>query len=58
MEENLRSELIQRIAHELTSIGQKTDNSITEAQISGIIDKCLQSVKAAEIVVETHFLFK
>ena len=48
MEENLRSELIQRIAHELTSIGQKTDNSITEAQISGIIDKCLQSVKAAD----------
>ena len=48
MEENLRSELIQRIAHELTSIGQKTDNSITEAQISVIIDKCLQSVKAAD----------
>ena len=48
MEENLRSELIQRIAHELTSIGQKTDNSITEEQISAILDKCLQSVKAAD----------
>ena len=48
MEENLRSELIQRIAHELTSIGQKTDNSITEAQISGILDRSLQSVKAAD----------
>ena len=48
MEENLRSELVQRIAHELTSIGQKTDNSITEEQISAILDKCLQSVKAAD----------
>ena len=48
MEENLRSELVQRIAHELTSIGQKSDNSITEEQISGILDKCLQSVKAAD----------
>ena len=48
MEENLRSELIQRIAHELTTIGQKTDNSITEERIAGIIDKCLRSVKAAD----------
>ena len=48
MEENLRSELVQRIAHELTSIGQKSDNSITEEQISVILDKCLQSVKAAD----------
>ena len=48
MEENLRSELVQRIAHELTSIGQKSDNSITEEQISGILDKSLQSVKAAD----------
>ena len=48
MEENLRSELVQRIAHELTSIGQKSDNSITEEQISGILDKCLQSVTAAD----------
>ena len=48
MEENLRNELVQRIAHELTSIGQKTDNSITEEQISAILDKCLQSVKAAD----------
>ena len=48
MEENLRNELVQRIAHELTSIGQKSDNSITEEQISVILDKCLQSVKAAD----------
>ena len=48
MEENLRNELVQRIAHELTSIGQKTDNSITEEQISAILDKCLQSVKTAD----------
>ena len=44
----MRNELVQRIAHELTSIGQKTDNSITEEQISAILDKCLQSVKAAD----------
>ena len=48
MEEILRSELVQRIAHELTSIGQKTDNSITEEQISGILNKCLQAVNPSE----------
>ena len=53
MEENLRSELIQRIAHELTSIGQKSDSSITEERISGLLDKCLQSIDAndAELLV-------
>lgn len=53
MEENLRSELIQRIAHELTSIGQKTDASLTVERISGLLDKCLQSIDPndAELLV-------
>ena len=54
MEENLRSELVQRIAHELTSIGQKSDNSITEERISALLEKCLQSVSRddAELLVK------
>ena len=45
MEENLRSELIQRIAHQLSSIGQRTDASLTEERVAGILDQCLQSLK-------------
>lgn len=53
MEENLRSELIHRIAHELTSIGQKTDSALTEEHIAGLLDKCLQAIdsKDAELLV-------
>lgn len=45
MEENLRSELVQRIAHELTSIGQRTDTELTEDRIASILDQCLKAVK-------------
>ena len=44
MEENLRSELVKRIAHELASIGQKSDSSITEDRISGLLEQCLQKI--------------
>ena len=48
MDENLRSELVQRIAHELTSIGQKSDSSITEDRVSAILEQCLQSINPSD----------
>lgn len=53
MEENLRSELVKRIAHELTSIGQKSDSTLTEERITGLLDQCLKAVepKDAELLV-------
>lgn len=53
MEENLRSELILYIARELASIGQKSDASVTEERISGLLEKCLQAISPcdAELLV-------
>ena len=53
MEENLRSELVQRIAHELTTIGQRTDATLTEDRIASILDQCLKAAKPedAELLV-------
>ena len=53
MEENLRSELVKRIAHELTSIGQKSDSTLTEERITGLLDQCLKAVepKDADLLV-------
>lgn len=48
MEENFRSELVQRIAHELTTIGKKTDNSLTEERISSILNTCLDTLAPAD----------
>ena len=48
MEENLRRELIQRIAHDLTIIGQRSDATLSEDRVAGIVDKCLQSVSSAD----------
>ena len=54
MEENLRSELVKRVAHELTSIGQKSDASLDEEHIFGLLEKCLQSIDSedAELLVK------
>ena len=53
MEENLRSELVKRIAHELSLIGQKSDNSITDERVTGLLEQCLGAVKTddAEMLV-------
>ena len=53
MEENLRSSLVQRIARELTSIGQRTDSSLTEERVSDILNRCLQSLSPddSELIV-------
>ena len=48
MDENLRSELVQRIAHGLTTIGQKSDSSITEERVSAILEQCLQSINPSD----------
>jgi ribonucleoside-diphosphate reductase alpha chain len=48
MEENLRSELVGRMAHELTTIGQQTDAALTEERVVGILNACLKSLKAAD----------
>ncbi len=46
MEENLRSELVERIAHELTAIGQHSDSTLSEERVASILNQCLKSVKA------------
>ena len=46
MEENLRSELVERIAHELTAIGQHSDATLSEERVASILNQCLKSVKA------------
>ena len=53
MEENLRSELVKRIAHELTSIGQKSDSTLTDERVAGLLEQCLGAVKVedAELLV-------
>ena len=48
MEENLRSELVGRMAHELTTIGQQTDAALTEERVVGILNACLKSLNAAD----------
>lgn len=53
MEENLRNELVKRIAHELTSIGQKSDSTLTDERVAGLLEQCLGAVKTedAELLV-------
>ena len=46
MEENLRSELVERIAHGLTAIGQHGDATLTVERVAGILNQCLNSVPA------------
>ena len=48
MEEDIRKETLKRVAHELAVAGQKQNAPLSEEQISAILDKCLQSVKAAD----------
>ena len=42
MEENSNRELIQSIAHVLTSIGQRTDPSLSEERVVNILSACMQ----------------
>lgn len=53
MEENLRSELIHRIARELTSVGRRSDSTLSEERVNAILDQCLQKIAPddAELLV-------
>ena len=42
MEENSNRELIQSIAHVLTSIGQRTDPSLSEERVANILNTSMQ----------------
>ena len=44
MEENSNRELIQSIAHVLTSIGQRTDPSLSEERVVNILSACMQAL--------------
>ena len=44
----MRSELIQRIAHELTIIGHRKDADLSEKHLLDIVCKCLQALDAAD----------
>ena len=44
----MRSDLVRRVAHELTIMGKKTDNSLNEEHIAAIIDTCLDKLPAAD----------
>ena len=48
MEANTHQETIQRIAHELASMGQKSDITLTEEQISVLIEKCLAAIDSKD----------
>ncbi len=48
MEQNLHGELLKRVAHDLTTIGQRTDSSLSEERVSAILEKSLQSVATAD----------
>ena len=53
MEENLRSELVKRIAHELTTIGQKSDSTLIDERVAGLLEQCLGALKTedAELLI-------
>lgn len=44
----MRSALVQRIAHELTLIGQKSDSSLSEERVSALLEQCLQSISSSD----------
>lgn len=44
----MRSALVQRIAHELTLIGQKSDSSLSEERVSALLEQCLQSISPSD----------
>lgn len=48
MEGNTHQEAVQRIAHELAIMGQKSDISLTEKQISVMIEKCLTAIDSKD----------
>ena len=48
MEGNTHQEAVQRIAHELAIMGQKSDSSLTEKQISVLIEKCLTAIDSKD----------
>ena len=48
MEANTHQETIQRIAHELACMGQKSDITLTEEQISMLIEKCLTAIDSKD----------
>ena len=48
MEGNTHQEAVQRIAHELAIMGQKSDISLTEKQISVLIEKCLTAIDSKD----------
>ena len=48
MEANTHQETIQRIAHELACMGQKSDITLTEEQISVLIEKCLAAINSKD----------
>lgn len=48
MEGNTHQEAVQRIAHELAIMGQKSEISLTEKQISVLIEKCLTAIDSKD----------
>ena len=48
MEENLRSELVERVAHELTAVGQRTDETLSEESVAAILSKCMNAITPEE----------
>jgi ribonucleoside-diphosphate reductase alpha chain len=45
MEENLRNEFVAHVARELATIGQRTDDALTEERIANILTLCLKALK-------------
>ena len=43
-----RTEILQRIAQELMLAGQKTDTSLSEEQLTTLLDKALKALQPAE----------
>jgi len=48
MEQNLHSELLKRIAHELSTIGQRTDATVTEGRVQAVLEKGLQAIGSSD----------
>ena len=42
------SETMLRVAHKLAAISQQTDNGMTEEEVSGVLNRCLQVLSAEE----------
>ena len=42
------SETMLRVAHKLAAVSQQTDNGMTEEEVSGVLNRCLQVLSAEE----------